>query len=265
MFVEGTLQWTLLERTKIGWAVADAGSAVGPFNDCVKATRSRWKGTRPYVGLDWRKADLTLTTLGEPRKEIVDTIRMARGDTTRVIEYLIDGKNRFIFDAARADIAGILTDWRKLGIEPKGLEPMEAAWLRAAATLADHDAILDMRASPPILLTMTDDMVFNELIRWDGPADEGAVVQAIRRARSEGSPMRSALVLGTLPERVRQDESAATTFEELSILNQRTPPWADAFALASFAEAEEAAKIERAKKKKSSRIVAKSEEKDKAA
>jgi hypothetical protein len=245
-YARDVLQWALLERTKIGWAVADAGVVNAPFNDAIQQTRPKWKGTRPYVGMDWREAEVSVANLGEARAEIVSAVRMQRGDPKRLVFYIPDGKSRLIFDVNKDDVGRTLTAWRKIGIEPMGLEPIEAAWLRASAALDNHDAILDMRSTPPVLLTMTNDMVFNELIRSDAEEDDNSIIQAIRSARSDGSPMRSILVLGTVPKGVLDQERAASTFVSLKILGTENPPWADAFALASAADASEAVKTAKA-------------------
>jgi hypothetical protein len=196
--------------------------------------------------MDWRQAEISIANLGEPKSEITSAIRLQRGDPKRLITYIPEGKTRLIFDADRKDVVSILTAWRKLGIEPMGLEPIEAAWLRTSAALDKHDAILDMRATPPVLLTLTDDMVFNELIRSDDPDDQNAVIQAIRRARSDGSPMRSILVLGNISQTILEQEGSASNFVPLTILGSINPSWADAFALASAADAKEAVRSAKA-------------------
>jgi hypothetical protein len=267
LYARDALQWALLERTTIGWAIADADVVNEPFAAAVKQARPRWKGTRPYVGLDWRLSEVTIANLGEGRPEIVSSVRIQRGDPKRLVTYIPEGKSRLIFDVNRDVVATTLTDWRKLGIEPMGLEPIEAAWLRTSAALDGHDAVLDVRSTPPVLLTMTDDMVFNELILSDTPEDDNPVIQAIRRARSEGSPMRSILVLGSVSKNILDQEGSASRFDPLVILGNQNPPWADAFALASAADAKETAKNVRAQQaaaKKAERIARAAAKKPKA-
>lgn len=222
-----SLQWAILERTREGWAFSDGGTIEGELPQAIQQVKATFRGLTPYIGLDLHASEIELRQGTEPQREIVNSIKLAAGDKRVVAIANVDLADtttwKLAIHAGRDEVASVLAPWRRAGIDPIGLEPLEIAWLRVAA---HHDAILDLREKIPTLIAFGTIQI--------AMTATTNVVTAIREARSQGAVVNTVLVLGEIPTNVSA-EHEGITFTPFSVAHFENPPWADAFAIASAA------------------------------
>jgi hypothetical protein len=228
-FRDATLAWALMERTAPGWAIADAGVHEGAtLRIALASARRRFPKIRPRVGIGWGVAELFVGT-NEPAREISAAVRIETNERDRVVSVNRHGSRCLVAHAARAEVAAVLDAWRSCGIDPRGAEPPESAWLR---TVGWDAPVLNLLEGPGYLLVARPDRLERYRFERSGAEDYQAIALLIRRARHEVGAVDRIIAIGAVPPGLANEE-AGVAFEEFSALGIASPPWADAVALAS--------------------------------